>query len=231
MSGSIAEARERTLKRDLYYRGQKILSYEISYPGFAGLDFCAAVDRINQYCRAQALAFQCYCEGTLFQMAAAQYREDAAAGNPAVRFEAVLSYRVTLNAECTLSLYFDRYEYTGGERGNTERSSQTWDLQSACRIALKDLFQSGFLYRIYAMNRTEDMIEERLANGIGEYFDDYVQRVEEGFRDENFFLTSRGVVLYFQEYELAPYSEGLPVFLIPRTDRYVLFPGCRRFLP
>lgn len=227
MNGGVAEARERMLKRDLYCGGQKLLSYEISYPCFAGPDFCAAVCRINQYCRAQALAFQCYCECTLFRMAAAQYREDAAAGNPAVRFEAVLSYRITLNADCTLSLYFDRYEYTGGERGNTERSSQTWDLQTACRVRLKNLFQAGFLYGTYAMNRIEDQIEERLVNGTGEYFSDYVNRVEEGFRDENFFLTPRGIVLYFQQYDLAPYSEGIPSFLIPCTDRYVTCPRCR----
>ena len=144
-----------------------------------------------------------------------------------IRFEAVLSYRVTLNSDRTLSLFFDRYEFTGGERGDTERFSQTWDLCSTRRLRLKNFFLPGFLYRTYAMNCVEDRIEERIAYDFGEYFDDYVERVEENFRDENFYLTPNGIVLYFQQYELAPYSEGLPVFRIPCADRYVLCPKDR----
>ena len=227
MSGGLAGEKEKMLKRNLYCGENKLLSYEISYPRFTGPDFCAAVCAVNRYCRTQALAFQCYCEESLFRMACARYREDAAAGNPAVRFEAVLSCRVTWNADCTLSLFFDRYEYTGGERGDTERFSQTWNLCTACRVRLGDLFPRGFLYETYAKNTVEDRIAEKLSGGFGAYFTDYIQRVEESFRAENFYLTPRGVALYFQQYELAPYSEGLPVFLIPYSNPYVLRPGCR----
>ena len=69
MSGGIAEVKEKVLKRDLYFRGEKLLSYEISYPCFAGSDFRAAICRINQYCRARAFAFRRYCEKTLYRMA------------------------------------------------------------------------------------------------------------------------------------------------------------------
>ena len=216
-------AEEKTMEQSFSRRGREILRCRIVYPHFSGPDFCPAVRRINRYCEARIRAFRRYCGEVLYREAAARFREEGGA-EP---FEAILRCGIGLNADCMLSLFFDRCAYTGAERESRERFSGTWSLRSARRLRLGDCFIPGFQYGIYARNQVEDTIARSIQSCPEEYFHDYVDRVEATFREVNFYLTPRGVLLYFQQYDLAPYPSGITVFRISRTDPYVIWPGCR----
>ncbi|MEA4987263.1 MAG: RsiV family protein, partial [Anaerovorax sp.] len=50
------------------------------------------------------------------------------------------------------------------------------------------------------------------------YFDDYETLVVETFNPKNFYCTPEGVVVYYLQYDIAPYSSGIREFLIPYGD-------------
>jgi hypothetical protein len=58
------------------------------------------------------------------------------------------------------------------------------------------------------------------------YFENYSQLVNETFKANNYYLTKDGVVIYFQQYDIAPYAAGLPTFLIPYSQAGPVPPKC-----
>jgi hypothetical protein len=47
------------------------------------------------------------------------------------------------------------------------------------------------------------------------YFENYAELVNENFKPSHFYLSKDGVVIYFQQYDIAPYATGMPSFTIP----------------
>lgn len=88
----------------------------------------------------------------------------------------------------------------------TWQTGHTIDLVSAQRLLLPDLFRTGSNYA----ERLNRFVREQGAaknlpmweyKGIG--------------TDSAFYLNDDGIVLFFQPYEVAPYSEGIVRMMIP----------------
>lgn len=54
-----------------------------------------------------------------------------------------------------------------------------------------------------------------MAENPGVYFDDYRKLIAQYFNEEQYYLTPQGVAIYYQQYEIAPYSTGIVVFTVP----------------
>jgi len=217
------------IQQKLYYNGQLMLSYKIEYPQFASMKFQSAVRRMNLRYKTKALEFQKHCQKKLFKMAVEQYEYSVENGFPFMGYEAILNYTVTYNHDCTVSMYFQQYEYTGGAHGNTIQYSDSWNLQSAHRIMLWQLFTQAVNYRHYIITQINLQIAQQIANGENYYFENYEENVANTFDEDSFYLTNKGVVIYFQQYDIAPYSSGIPRFTIPYYRGVVLRPRCRKF--
>ena len=102
----------------------------------------------------------------------------------------------------------------GGAHGNTIRTSQTWDLQFGRMLNLSYFYQNNPNYIIDILKNINKQIAKQEKNNPGIYFDNYCQLVLETFNPENFYLTKDGIVIYFQQYDIAPYSSGIREFLI-----------------
>ena len=154
--------------------------------------------------------------------------ENSVSNNFPVRpFEALVTYKMTYNQDCTASLYFDQYLYTGGAHGNTVRYSDTWDLQNGKGIDIGEMFNSSINYKAYIIMTINNQIAEQMKNGENKYFDDYKKNVAQYLNLNSFYLAKKGIVIYFQQYEIAPYSSGIPEFTIPYLEEYVLRPQCK----
>ena len=57
--------------------------------------------------------------------------------------------------------------------------------------------------------------EAKLGEEVFPYFENYSALVKENFNPKSFYLEDRGVIIYFQTYEIAPYSSGIREFLLP----------------
>ncbi len=220
--------RNNTLEDTMYYRETAVLSYKINCPLFLSPVFQGAALRISLFYRANALAFEHYCRTTLYRMAVEQYRESMEHDYPVREFQAEQNYTVTYRQNCTLSLYYDRYEYTGGAHGNTVRRSDTWNLQTGRRLSLSQLFPGNANYRTYLIRTIQKQIADQIKAGDNPYFEDYEKNVSNSFNQSNFYLKPEGLVIYFQLYEIAPYAAGIREFVIPYSPRGPRRPMCGR---
>ena len=61
---------------------------------------------------------------------------------------------------------------------------------------------------------------ERKLDRIDKYFEDACSLVLETFNPQNYYLTTeKEVIIYFQEYDIAPYSSGIPIFEVTKFDK------------
>ena len=212
------------LKDELKYKGTTLLTYQIEYPEFTSACYPLSVAVINKYYQTKALKYKNYCETKLFRIAVEQYKGDIANNFPVRVFDAMMGYTVTYSAACILSLYFDTYEYTGGAHGNTVRSSQTWDLQRCKRIPLSRLFGCGIDYEAIILA----FVEKEIKKNPDLYFENYKELIRSTFNKKSFYCTPDDIVIYYQQYDIAPYSSGIREFAIPYSD-CVINPAKRCF--
>ena len=73
---------------------------------------------------------------------------------------------------------------------------------------------TGILHQIDIVKEINAQIAKQNENGTGAYFPDYCSLILETINFDSYYLTPKGIVIYFQQYDIAPYSSGLPEFLI-----------------
>ena len=220
------QVEEQTLHQNLYYKEHKVMTYTIKYPVFYSEKFALIADKLNVLYRTKANVYEKTLVNNLYQQAMVEYEYSIANGFPIRVFEVFVDYNITYNKNCTLSLYFDQYEYTGGAHGMTVRTSDTWDLIRSRMMKLKDFFICDDAYQEYVITNISIQIAEQIAAGDDMYFDDYFHLVRENFKPNNFYLVDEGIVIYYDLYDIAPYAAGIRTFLIPFRKGIVLEPSC-----
>lgn len=131
-------------------------------------------------------------------------------------YELIVVPTVTYFENGFISFYSDEYTFSGGAHGSTIRSSQNWDLMTGLNISLWDLFpQEDYLLMI--LKEMNQQIAEQTKNGTNQYFDNSCQLVLDTFKMDQFYFTKNDVIIYFQQYDIAPYSSGIPTFEIPHN--------------
>lgn len=98
--------------------------------------------------------------------------------------------------------------------GITIRSSQNWDLQSGKQFLLSYFYKNPY-YIINILKEINLQIKNQIESGSNYYFDNYCELVLENFSFKNFYLTNDSVAIFYQQYDIAPYSSGIPIFYIP----------------
>lgn len=132
------------------------------------------------------------------------------AGYPFRPYQLFSDYKVSYNAKGYLSMTTLVYTYTGGAHGGSATTSYNVDINSGEAISLKSMFQEGVNYK--------DLINKEIAAQIAQQPENYFEG-EYGFKtiadEQNFYLKEGMLVVYFSEYEIAPYATGTPEFNIP----------------
>lgn len=210
--------KEEILQEKLYYKGNLILSYQINYPQFVSEDCSCFVDNLNKYYKSKAIVFEKVNMKRLYDMAVEEYETSVANGFPIRPYEAIVEYHIAYNQDCVISLYYDQYEYTGGAHGNTIRNSDTWNVQTGTRIKLRDLFIHYSNCKKYITGVISNQVEKQIKAEANQYFEDYDKLIVETFKESNFYITKEGVLIYFQQYDIAPYSSGIPTFIVPYSS-------------
>lgn len=212
--------------RELQYRHTPVLKYSSTYPVASSREYGAQAGRINSYYNASSGEFISYCERKLLPAAIESYKNSVLNGYVVHEYEALRDFKATYNRDCLLSIYTDRYEFMGGAHGGTLRSSETWDLRQGRRLALKELFPGNNRYAQDIQLEIIRQIEERTGGDDESYFENYPRLIKETFNPASFYLAEEGLAVYFQEYDIAPYAMGLPVFIIPYGMPGLRLPGC-----
>lgn len=218
--------RDKALQQDMYYKNTDIMRYTIKYPKFISDTYQTLLNKLNSLYRTKAVMYERSNVMNLYQMAMVEYEYSVANNYPIRQFEAFVDFVVTYNQNCMISLYFDQYEFAGGAHGLTVRYADTWNLNKSKKMELSDFFVHRSNYKEYIIRTINKQIEEALAKKDAMYFDDYEKLVRENFKTNNFYLSKDGLVIFFQQYDIAPYAAGLPTFVIPYGPGGAALPRC-----
>ena len=205
---SISEGR---LTEELTYEGITMVSADFHYPIVASGD-SKADKRINNYYKHIAKTLMKKARNDLLPTAAEEWRYATENGFPFRSFESVMKYTVTYNAADILSLYYDVYEYTGGAHGITKRFGDTWRSSTGWFLELADFFPRGTNYKRLLMDNAIVTATKQMEDGTHHYFDNYRKLIKKYFSPTKFYILTSGIVIFYDQYSIAPGYEGTPVF-------------------
>ncbi|AOR23820.1 DUF3298 and DUF4163 domain-containing protein [Clostridium taeniosporum] len=121
-----------------------------------------------------------------------------------------VNYKLTDQSQSLTSLYMDIYSYTGGAHGNTLRNAYTIDNNTKDLLSLNNLFVNGYNYKKIINSE----ILKQITSNPENFF--ISSKNFEGINDNaNFYINGDNLVIYYQQYEIAPYCVGIPEFKIP----------------
>ena len=189
-------------------QSNEAIQVDLSVPVLDGLQDSKLQQQLNNVFQQEATQFETDIE----TQANEDVKEAAASGYPFQQYNATTVYKVAYNQNGLLSITIDYYQFTGGAHGNTERKPYNYDLKTGQELSLQDLFKTGVNYT-EILNR--EIAAQIRANQNGGYFTqpDLAFKTIDG--NQPFYLTDDGLVIYFGQYEIAPYYVGIPEFNIP----------------
>lgn len=206
----------KTLQKSLTYQGKVILTYKIQYPQIRTSYFQYGKERFNRYNEEKAKKLEEYAEGELYQNAKDTYEYNKENNYPIMIYELVSIPTITYQNATILSLYIDTYIFSGGAHGNTTRESQNWDIKTGKKIPLYSLYPQNSYFILDILKQILQEIKRQMEDNETQYFDNYCELVIQTFNPESYYLTPKGIVIFFGQYDIAPYYVGIPTFLIIR---------------
>ncbi len=213
----VAEVESKTETVEFRQEGIPIVEAEVSYPvvTYKGLQKNAAV--LSRFYSDGAQSYLKFVKKQMLPVARKFYVQSVRIGDDIRVFEANQSFSCTYNSGL-ISIFYDQYEYTGGVHGGTVRFADTFHLAEGRFIRLKELFLSGVRYKKVLVSLIIEQIEKQIEHGGAFYYDNYRRAARRYFSVDQFYLQPGGLVIYYQQYTLAPYSMGLPTFFIPYSS-------------
>ena len=84
------------------------------------------------------------------------------------------------------------------------------------QFKLDSVFKDDPNYLLFILRDIIRQIELQIEQGTNQYFDNYCCLVLETFNTNQFYLYDKNtIVIFFGQYDIAPYSSGIPTFKIP----------------
>ena len=179
------QIQKRIIQKELKYENVVVLKYHIEYPRITNESNNIPSMKFNIYNEQIAKQIQRKAENELYKEAVELYKYNKKNNYPIMVYEIYRTFEITLNKNNTISLYADEYVFTGGAHGTTTRTSQTWNMTNG------------------RLNQNKEI-----------YFEEACCMAIDNFNPQNFYLTTNGIVIYYQQYDIAPYSSGIRTFEI-----------------
>lgn len=187
--------------KKIYSEDKKLLT-NIQYPQFSMADKAVA-EKLNAVIMADVNTAQKEAQDNL------KYYEGSESPN---KFETYFNYRIVYQKGNILSVVLNDYQYYGGAHGGDRQISHTFDLKTGAEYKLDDLMKSGSGYKDYVNKCVKaDIVKAGLADAQLAVFESIAD-------DQSYYLSNKGLVVYFQQYEYFPYAAGIVEFTLPYTD-------------
>ncbi|WP_299413196.1 DUF3298 and DUF4163 domain-containing protein [Acaryochloris sp. IP29b_bin.148] len=126
--------------------------------------------------------------------------------------------QVIHNRPNLLSLQYAHYWYTGGAHPNSSRTYWNFNPQTGKTIQLSDLLVKGYAPQLNAIaekhfRRVKELTANESLTAAGFWFDHGKFQL-----NRNFALTPKGLLFFFNTYEIGPYVMGPTELLIPYPE-------------
>lgn len=207
---------ERCAALMLSERGVPLIKAEARYPEFVAYENLSSIRAINaEYARRARMAVRAFVTD---QRAFAEEAYRLRGGEDFAPFEFLQVFCISLLSMCVVSLYFDAYRYTGGAHGGTVRASDTFLARTGERLPLGAFFSPGADYRSRILANVESEIDCREAEAPGSFFENSKELAHQAFHPANYYLSDDHLTVYYQQYDIAPYSTGIPAFCMEAQE-------------
>lgn len=187
-----------------------LINVDLNIPVITGMQDKQIQTKLNQLLQDEAIKRQ------EAMTAEAQKDSEFILTEPYHSYQIVSRFNQYYVTQDTLSFYVDYYTYTGGAHGMTDRVAYNFNLNTGQELALSHLFASGTNYT--------EIINERVRAIIKLDPDVYFEG-EAGFRgiseEQRFYLENGNLMVYFLQYEIAPYAAGIRTFPVPLPSNHL----------
>lgn len=204
---------KKNIKSSPKYKNIVMITIDINYPQVIVRNKLKISADISRFYSHIAENFYQYASKNLYNMARREYHDSIENNFPFRPFDAVMNFETALNNGIFLSIFYDKYEYTGGAHGMTVRNADTWYIKTGKHMRLKDFFCSPE-YKTIFINEIIREIENQIKTGQS-FFEDYKNNAANYFNENNYYLSKDGFVIFYPLYSIAPYSSGIVEFTIP----------------
>lgn len=208
--------KKNTLEKNLFYDNQIILKYKIEYPEITESKYSEGAKIFNQKNQKEALKLKQYAETDLYEEAKEIYEYNKKNGYPIMVYEVIQVFEITYNIQNIISMYKDQYIYSGGAHGITTRIPLNWNLEVCKEIPLFCCYPNNPYFILDILKQILNEIQEQIATEGNIYFDNYCNLVIQTFNPNQFYIVPQGIIIFFNLYDIAPYSTGIPTFLIEK---------------
>lgn len=130
---------------------------------------------------------------------------------PFRKYEAVTDFSLKYLKNNILSITTDEYSFTGGAHGNTLRTPYNFNTVNGKTIALKDLFKKGYDYKTVI---NKEIKRQMALNKDMMYYTNPSEAFKSISDNQTYYIKDGNIVIYFSQYEIAPYAAGFPEFPI-----------------
>lgn len=127
------------------------------------------------------------------------------------KYLAASSYKVYYNRNEFLSLVVTHYIYTGGAHGMSYVKGYNIDLKTGKDYSLQEIFEEGYDYK----KVIDEIVLEKMKADRETYFEEAITNFKGITKNHPYYIENGNLVVYFGEYEIAPYAAGLQEFRIP----------------
>ena len=131
----------------------------------------------------------------------------------ACQYEYNSSYKVLFNKDHKISILMYDYQFSGGAHGNTVVTTNNFNTDNGKRYKLDDIITKEANYA-----KVTTYAKEYIKQHPDVFFTDSdTLNAFKVTKDHAFYFVDEGIALIFQSYEVAPYSSGQPVIIIPSS--------------
>lgn len=211
----VTETNKNNLQSNLFRNKIKVTSKEckvkndyfesdLKYPVIKGLKDKSIENHINSMIETDVITFR----NRLSKSAKKNKDKSIKENYELLPYLAYTTFKVISLNDDFISFYIDYYEFTGGAHGSTFRKSYNIDLKSGKVLNLHDILKDIPNYKKIINKYIHDEISQKPEV----YFIDSFKGI---YNDISFTLDKSNLIIYFQQYEIAPYSSGIIEFKIP----------------
>jgi Protein of unknown function (DUF3298). len=195
------------IKEKVDKRETDTISIDMKYPEVSGLENKAIEKKINEIFEKDAVNLRDSLEKDSIE-----FKKSLEGTDMEFRKYGVgSSFEVKYNKNNILSIPVVYYQYTGGAHGGNNKVGYNFDLTTGKQLELSELFEANFDYKKVI---SEIVLKEMKANPDW-YFPEAFDKIEESIEKRPYYLEEGNLVVYYGEYEIAPYAAGIREFKIP----------------
>jgi hypothetical protein len=134
----------------------------------------------------------------------------------AIDWEAQIDARVSFENNKIISIQMDSYLFTGGAHGYASTQFLNFDKEKGIEIDTEAFFKDLLEFRNYVEGKFRK--QEKIPNDAPINSTGFMFEQDTFYLPENIGLTSKGILLLYNQYEVASYADGQIELLIPYKE-------------